>query len=83
MAVDVKEKGGLGCAYYNSDEGKLFMLHDMSCAEPLQLIETIMVHVQPTTVLLPLKTPNAVLQFLEQQKSTVDGGDQVSSQVTA
>ncbi|KZL80976.1 domain v [Colletotrichum incanum] len=75
MAVALMGNGELGCAYYNSDEGNLFMLQDMSCAEPLQLVETIMVHVQPTTVLLPLKTSDAVLQFLEQHKSTVDEGD--------
>ncbi|GKT39951.1 uncharacterized protein ColSpa_00132 [Colletotrichum spaethianum] len=74
MAVFVREKGKLGCAYYNSDEGNLFLLQEMSCAEPLQLIETIMVHVQPTTILLPLKTPDPVLRFFEQHKTTVDQG---------
>ncbi|TQN71649.1 MutS protein-like protein 5, partial [Colletotrichum shisoi] len=49
----------------------------MPCTEPLQFIETIIVHCQPTTVLLPLRIPDAVLQFLEQHNSAVDRGSEV------
>ncbi|KAK1978267.1 hypothetical protein LZ30DRAFT_219651 [Colletotrichum cereale] len=78
VAIAIKGKSELGCAYYNSDECKLCLLQDMSFVEPLQVVETILIHVQPTVVLLPLKTPDAVVQFLEQRKSSVDQGGLVS-----
>ncbi|OBR05161.1 MutS domain V [Colletotrichum higginsianum IMI 349063] len=81
IAISVGEMGVLGCAYYDSDEGHFFLLQDMPCTEPLQFIETIIVHCQPTTVLLPLRIPDAVLQFLEQHNSTVDR-DSVAEQYT-
>ncbi|KAK1709027.1 muts domain V [Colletotrichum lupini] len=74
MAISVQVKGVLGCAYYDTDENSLFLLQDMSCTAPLQFVEMLMLHIQPTTVLLPLKVPDAILHFFEQYQSNVDRG---------
>ncbi|KAK2001745.1 muts domain V [Colletotrichum falcatum] len=74
VANAIKERSEFGCAYYSSEEGSLFLLQDMPFAEPLQLVETILIHLQPTMILLPLKTPDAVVQFLEQRRISVDTG---------
>lgn len=74
MAVSLQVKGVLGCAYYSTDENSLFLLQDMSCTEPLQFVEMLMLHIQPTIVLLPLKVPDVVLQFFESYQSNVDRG---------
>ncbi|OHE91757.1 MutS domain V [Colletotrichum orchidophilum] len=74
MAIAVQAKGILGCAYHNADENSLFLLQDMSCTESLQFVEMLMLHIQPTTVMLPLKIPDVVLQFFEKHQRIVDQG---------
>ncbi|KAK1638161.1 muts domain V-domain-containing protein [Colletotrichum phormii] len=76
MAISVQVKGVLGCAYYSTEENSLFLLQDMTCTEPLQFVELLMLHIQPTTVLLPLKVPDVVLQFFEKHQSIVDRGSE-------
>lgn len=74
MAISVQVKGVLGCAYYDTDENSLFLLQDMSCTAPLQFVEMLMLHIQPTTVLLPLKVPDVILHFFEKYQSNEDRG---------
>ncbi|KAK0379729.1 MutS domain V [Colletotrichum limetticola] len=76
MAISVQVKGVLGCAYYDTDENSLFLLQDMSCTAPLQFVEMLMLHIQPTTVLLPLKVPDVILHFFEQYQSNMDRGSE-------
>ncbi|KAG7084341.1 MutS domain V [Colletotrichum scovillei] len=76
MAISVQVKGILGCAYYDTDENSLFLLQDMSCTAPLQFVEMLMLHIQPTTVLLPLKVPDVILHFFEKYQSNVDRGSE-------
>ncbi|KAK1500198.1 MutS domain V [Colletotrichum tamarilloi] len=83
MAISVQVKGVLGCAYYDTDENSLFLLQDMSCTAPLQFVEMLMLHIQPTTVLLPLKVPDAILHFFEQYQSNVDRGSTEFSHAAA
>lgn len=47
MAVELKGRGAVGCAYYLAREEKLCMMADISMAG-LDIIDTLKVHVDPT-----------------------------------
>ncbi|KAH0424792.1 MutS domain V [Colletotrichum camelliae] len=69
MAVDVKEKGALGCAYYRTSEDTIYLLRDAPGTDLLTLINFLMVHIEPTVVVLPLKMPDEVVRFFEEHKA--------------
>lgn len=50
MAVELKERGTIGCAYYVAREEKLCMMADISMAG-LDMIDTLKVNVEPTGML--------------------------------
>ncbi|EEY18994.1 conserved hypothetical protein [Verticillium alfalfae VaMs.102] len=58
LAVNFMETGNLGCAYFATNTQELRILHDMQHAD-VDVLEALLAHVQPTVVLLPLKTPEA------------------------
>ncbi|KAF4414078.1 DNA mismatch repair protein MSH5 [Colletotrichum fructicola Nara gc5] len=68
MAVDVKDKGALGCAYYRTSEDAIYLLRDAPGTGLLTFINFLMVHVEPTVVVLPLKMPDEVVRFFEEHK---------------
>ncbi|PGH07736.1 hypothetical protein AJ79_06213 [Helicocarpus griseus UAMH5409] len=51
MAIDMKERGTVGCCYYVADEEKLYMLEDITSGG-LEAIETLKLDVEPTLVLI-------------------------------
>ncbi|KLJ07360.1 DNA mismatch repair protein MSH5 [Blastomyces silverae] len=51
MAMDMKERGSVGCCYYVAAEQKLCLLEDITSGG-LEAIETLKLDVQPTLVLL-------------------------------
>ncbi|OJD19083.1 hypothetical protein AJ78_00956 [Emergomyces pasteurianus Ep9510] len=51
MALDMKERGTVGCCYYVTDEQKLYILEDTAFGG-LEVIETLKLDVEPTVVLL-------------------------------
>ncbi|TDZ22135.1 MutS protein-like protein 5 [Colletotrichum orbiculare MAFF 240422] len=73
MAIDVHGKGSIGCAYFSPVDDCLFLLHDMPCHDMTQLVDMLIVHAAPTTVLLPLKIPEAALRMCEEyQKVSIE-----------
>ncbi|KAB8291251.1 hypothetical protein EYC80_009938 [Monilinia laxa] len=50
MAVELKERGTIGCAYYIAREEKLCMMTDISMAG-LDMIDTLKIHAEPTETL--------------------------------
>ncbi|KAA8567184.1 hypothetical protein EYC84_010241 [Monilinia fructicola] len=50
MAVELKERGTIGCAYYIAREEKLCMMADISMAG-LDIIDTLKIHAEPTEAL--------------------------------
>lgn len=48
MAVELKERGTIGCAYYIAREERLCMMTDISMAG-LDMIDTLKIHVEPTS----------------------------------
>lgn len=64
VALDMKQNGDLGCAYYIAVEEVLYLLEDVAMAG-VELIETLLLHTQPTTILLSSRAPEALVQALE------------------
>jgi DNA mismatch repair protein MSH5 len=51
MAIDMKNRGTLGCAFYIAREEKLCLMEDIKMAE-LDIVDTLKLHVQPTVILI-------------------------------
>lgn len=63
MAVDVRERGTLGCAYYIAREEKLFLVEDIKLAD-LDIIDTLKMHASPTVVLISTKSDETLEDHL-------------------
>lgn len=66
LSVDIKGKDALGCAYYEAENQALYLLNDIQSAE-LGLLNSLLIQVQPTMVLLSVKAPEAVIEYLEER----------------
>ncbi|KAI0450679.1 muts domain V-domain-containing protein [Xylaria acuta] len=76
MAIDMRDRGPrgstLGCAYYVVLEEALYLLEDVAMAS-IDLVETLLLHVQPTTVLISARAPESLSQFLARGSQDVNG----------
>ncbi|KAI3331791.1 muts domain V-domain-containing protein [Xylariaceae sp. AK1471] len=76
MAIDMRDHGSqgstLGCTYYVVLEQTLYLLEDVAMAG-VDLVETLLLHAQPTTVLISSRAPEALAQFLERGSQDVNG----------
>lgn len=63
LAFDLKSGGHLGCSYYASEIGALCILEDVALADEA-MIDTLMLQVQPTTVLTPIQIPGILSRAL-------------------
>ncbi|KAK7737430.1 hypothetical protein SLS53_006503 [Cytospora paraplurivora] len=64
MAVDMKDNGTVGCAYYVALDEALFLQQDIPLAG-IELVEMLILHVEPTTVLVSIRGPDDLVAFLE------------------
>lgn len=64
MAVDMKDNGTVGCAYYVALDESLFLQQDIPLAG-IELVEILILHVEPTTVLISVRGPDDLVAFLE------------------
>lgn len=64
MAIDMKENGTIGCAYYVALDEALFLLQDIPLAG-IELVEMLILHVEPTTVLVSIRGPDNLIESLE------------------
>ena len=72
-AIDMKNNGALGCAVYDMSDNSLAILEDISSAD-IELIESLMIHIQPSTILLQNRTPELITDYLERHANVaVDG----------
>ena len=72
MAIEMKTNGNLGCAYYVTAQETLYLLEDVAMAG-IELVETLLLHANPTTVLISTKAPDNLVEFLERGTQGVDG----------
>ena len=73
LAMDLRENSTLGCAFFDSDNGALLLGTDVFMAD-LDVAEQILVHVQPSTVLMNGRAPEDLLAFLEGKATNMIDG---------
>ena len=73
-AIDMKSNGALGCAVYSPSGNSMSILEDVSSAN-LELIESLMIHTQPSTILLQNRAPEMVTEYLERHANAVVDGE--------
>lgn len=72
MAIDMKDNGNLGCAYYIAADETLFLLEDVAMSG-IDLVETLLLHVNPTTVLISARSSETLASYLAKGAQGVDG----------
>ena len=64
MAISMKDDDTVSCAYYVALDEALFLQQDIPLAG-IELVEMLILHIEPTTVLIPLRSPDKLVEFLE------------------
>ena len=64
LAFNVTNNGNVGCAHYVAMDETLYLQQDVPMAG-IEMVETLLLHVQPTTVIIPSRMPENVVGFLE------------------
>lgn len=77
MAVEMKERGSIGCAYYIAREEKLCLMEDIKMAG-LDVIDTLKIHAQPTVVLINTRCDEKLEQHLGREARGIDREDDAS-----
>lgn len=87
MAVDLRDRGTIGCAYYVAREEKIYMMEDIrfggtqfieTCKSLMPMIpnhantQKVKLHAQPTVVLLSARVDEGVDAFLEPSRGSKD-----------
>lgn len=72
MAIDMKDNGTVGCAYYVAVDEALFLQEDSPMAG-IDFVETLLLRVEPTTVLISLRSPDNLVEFLEAGAQDFEG----------
>lgn len=82
MAIDVDKDGKVGCAYYVALDEALVLEEDISMGG-VEAVETLLLHIQPTSIIIPNRAPGDLIEFLERDAHRFDdnegcGGEQGS-----
>lgn len=70
MAIEMKRDGRVGCAYYVAIDEAFFIENDMPMGG-LEVVSTLVMRVQPTTILIPNRAPQDLVLLLEQDAEGV------------
>ncbi|KAK4177654.1 putative muts protein 5 [Triangularia setosa] len=76
MAINMDREGKVGCAYYSAVDETLFLEDDITIGG-IETVETFLLYMEPTSVLIPNRTADSLVQFLEQSAQKFDD-DQTS-----
>lgn len=77
MAVDLRDRGTIGCAYYVAREEKLCLMEDIKMGG-LAIIDTLKLHVQPTVILISNRSDEKLEEHLNREARGIDRGDEAS-----
>lgn len=77
MAIDMKERGTIGCAYYTAREEKLFMIEDMKLAG-LEIIDILKLHAQPSIIIISTRSDEKLEEHLGREARSIDRRDDAS-----
>ncbi|KAF2145739.1 uncharacterized protein K452DRAFT_244048, partial [Aplosporella prunicola CBS 121167] len=75
MAVDLRERGTVGCSYYVAREEKLYFMEDMKLGGA-DMVDALKLYVDPTVILVPARIDETVLDKLDPEQrryGSVDG----------
>ena len=64
LALEWKNNGDLGCAYYVTADETLYVQKDIPMAG-IEMVETVLLHAQPSTVIIPNRSSNKLADFLQ------------------
>jgi hypothetical protein len=64
MAVDLNDRGSLGCAYLMTDESQLFLLGGATNSD-VGDVERLIIMIRPTTILSSARACDGLTQYLE------------------
>jgi len=78
MAIEMKDRGSIGCAYYIAREEKLCLMEDMKMGT-IETVETLKIHVQPTVVLISTRCDEKLEEYLGREAHSIDRGDDEST----
>jgi DNA mismatch repair protein MSH5 len=81
MAVEMKERGSVGCAYYIAREEKLCLMEEIKIAE-LENLDTLKIHVQPTVVLISTRCEEKLEEHLVKAARGINRGDDASKLIS-
>ncbi|KAK3337311.1 muts domain V-domain-containing protein [Cercophora scortea] len=71
MGLDMKKDGKIGCAYYVVADGTLSIEEDIAMGG-VEAAETFVLQIQPTTIIIPNRAPDVLVEFLEQDAQRFD-----------
>ncbi|KAK4239460.1 muts domain V-domain-containing protein [Achaetomium macrosporum] len=82
MAIDVDKDAKIGCAYYVAMDEELVLEEEVSMGG-IEAVDTLLLHVQPTSIIIPNRSPGELIDFLERDAHRFDdsegsGGEQGS-----
>lgn len=72
MAIDLKDRGTLGCAYYVARCEKLFVMEDIKLST-LDIVDSLKLHASPTVILISTKSDEALEEHLTESKDAGSG----------
>ncbi|CZS90681.1 related to MSH5-meiosis-specific protein [Rhynchosporium graminicola] len=75
MAIDLKDRSTIGCAYYTAREEKLYLVEDIKMAG-LDMIDTLKLHVQPTVILISTRSDERLEVHLSKEARGIEQGDE-------
>ncbi|KAM0245063.1 hypothetical protein ACHAP5_005735 [Fusarium lateritium] len=64
MAIDMKENSTIGCAYFSTTDGILYVSEDIASAS-MDIAEQFLIHVQPSSILVSSRAPASFRDHLE------------------
>ena len=77
LAIDMKDRGAIGCAYYIAREEKLCLMEDMKMAG-LDMVELLKLHAQPTIILISTRSDETLEEHLNKEARGIDRGEGAS-----
>ncbi|GAA5826364.1 hypothetical protein JCM5353_004733 [Sporobolomyces roseus] len=82
LAISVV-RGKLGCAYYDSNDNKIYFLGDQPDSSEFDLAKLVLGQLLPTNVLSPVTADSTFLDFLESTLSTLPTASSASGSTSA
>ncbi|KAK3362851.1 muts domain V-domain-containing protein [Lasiosphaeria hispida] len=71
MGIDMGKGGRIGCAYYVAMDEVLYVEEDVAMGG-IEAVDTLLLGVQPTTVLVPNRAPIELVELLERDAQRLD-----------